>query len=76
MFDVDIVYDAQARRMKGIVEASRKAALHQRDARIAPPEDDSDGKMTLMGALPRILPREMMKREYPIICPRRPMVKK
>ncbi|KAK0587505.1 hypothetical protein LWI29_023996 [Acer saccharum] len=35
--------DAQARRMKGIVEASRKAALRQRDAGIAPPEDDSDG---------------------------------
>ncbi|KAK0603091.1 hypothetical protein LWI29_001300 [Acer saccharum] len=43
LFDVDIVCDAQARRMKGIVEASRKAAIRQRDAGIAPPEDDSDG---------------------------------
>ena len=29
--------------MKGIVEVSQKAALRQRDAGIAPPEDDSDG---------------------------------
>ncbi|KAK0579786.1 hypothetical protein LWI29_031429 [Acer saccharum] len=43
LFDVDIVCDAQARWMKGIVEASRKAAIRQRDAGIAPPEDDSDG---------------------------------
>ena len=42
MFDVDIVSDALARRMKGIVEASRKAVLRQRDAGIAPPEDESD----------------------------------
>ena len=42
MFDVDIVSDAMARRMKGIVEASRKAVLRQRDAGIAPPEDESD----------------------------------
>ena len=37
-----MVCDALARRMKGIVEASRKAALRQRDAGIAPPEDESD----------------------------------
>ena len=42
MFDVDVVCDALARRMKGIVEASRKAALRQRDAGIAPPEEESD----------------------------------
>ena len=42
MFDVDIVCDAQARRMKGIVEASRKEPIRQRDAGIAPPQDDSD----------------------------------
>ena len=41
-FDVDIVSDGLARRMKGIVEASRKAALRQRDAGIAPPKDESD----------------------------------
>ncbi|KAK1576184.1 hypothetical protein Q3G72_011626 [Acer saccharum] len=34
--------DGLARRMKGIVEASRKAVLRQRDAGIAPPEDESD----------------------------------
>ena len=38
-----MVCDALARRMKGIVEASRKAALRQRDAGIAPPEEESDG---------------------------------
>ncbi|KAK0601389.1 hypothetical protein LWI29_023790 [Acer saccharum] len=43
LFDVDIVCDAQARQMKGIVEASRKAAIRQRDAGIAPPEDDFVG---------------------------------
>ncbi|KAK0603152.1 hypothetical protein LWI29_001916 [Acer saccharum] len=37
-----IVSDALARRMKGIVEASRKAVLRQRDAGIAPPEGESD----------------------------------
>ncbi|KAK0573403.1 hypothetical protein LWI29_007589 [Acer saccharum] len=37
-----IVSDGLARRMKGIVEASRKAVLRQRDAGIAPPEDESD----------------------------------
>ncbi|KAK0574245.1 hypothetical protein LWI29_020337 [Acer saccharum] len=42
LFDVDIVSDGLARRMKGIVEASRKAVLRQRDAGIAPPEDESD----------------------------------
>ncbi|KAK0585507.1 hypothetical protein LWI29_029583 [Acer saccharum] len=42
LFDVDIVSDGLARWMKGIVEASRKAVLRQRDAGIAPPEDESD----------------------------------
>ncbi|KAK0570635.1 hypothetical protein LWI29_004190 [Acer saccharum] len=37
-----IVSDALAHRMKGIVEASRKAVLRQRDAGIAPPEGESD----------------------------------
>ncbi|KAK0578741.1 hypothetical protein LWI29_015512 [Acer saccharum] len=43
LFEVDVVCDALAHRMKGIVEASRKAALRQRDAGIAPPEEESDG---------------------------------
>ncbi|TXG66436.1 hypothetical protein EZV62_007711 [Acer yangbiense] len=42
LFDVDTVCDAQARRIKGIVEVSRRVALCQRDAGIAPPEDDSN----------------------------------
>ncbi|KAK0598445.1 hypothetical protein LWI29_034763 [Acer saccharum] len=37
-----VVCDALARRMKGIVEASRKATLRQRDAGIAPPKEESD----------------------------------
>jgi hypothetical protein len=40
---VDVVCDALARRMKGIVEASRKEALRQRDAGVAPPDDKSEG---------------------------------
>ncbi|KAK1552365.1 hypothetical protein Q3G72_015381 [Acer saccharum] len=43
LFEVDVVCDALARRMKGIVEASRKATLRQRDTGIAPPEEESDG---------------------------------
>ncbi|KAK0573858.1 hypothetical protein LWI29_014653 [Acer saccharum] len=42
LFKVDVVCDALARRMKGIVEVSRKAALRQRDTGIAPPEVESD----------------------------------
>ncbi|KAK0584396.1 hypothetical protein LWI29_012524 [Acer saccharum] len=42
LFEEDVVCDALARRMKGIMEASRKAALRQRDARIAPSEEESD----------------------------------
>ncbi|KAK1575900.1 hypothetical protein Q3G72_009348 [Acer saccharum] len=41
LYDVDIVCDVQARRMKSVVEASRKEALRQEAAGIAPPEDDS-----------------------------------
>ena len=37
VYDVDVVCDALARRMKGIVEASRKEALRQQDAGVAPP---------------------------------------
>ncbi|KAK0571702.1 hypothetical protein LWI29_020224 [Acer saccharum] len=43
LFEVDVVCDALARRMKGIMEASRKVALRQRDAGIAPPEEESNG---------------------------------
>lgn len=43
MYDVDVVCDALARRMKGIVEASRKEALRQRDAGVAPPDNKSEG---------------------------------
>ena len=39
---MDVVCDALARRMKGIVEASRKEALRQQDAGVAPPDDKSE----------------------------------
>ncbi|KAK1583644.1 hypothetical protein Q3G72_025792 [Acer saccharum] len=68
LFEVDVVCDALARRMKGIVEVSRKAALRQQDAGIAPPKEESDGSAH------ENLPKEMMRGEYPIMCPRRPKV--
>ena len=40
---MNVVCVALARRMKGIVEASRKEALRQRDAGVAPPDDKSEG---------------------------------
>ncbi|KAK0587002.1 hypothetical protein LWI29_015961 [Acer saccharum] len=42
LYDVDIVCDVQARRMKSMVEASRKEALRQEEVGIAPLEGDSD----------------------------------
>ena len=63
MFDVDVVCDAQARRMKGIVEASRKEALRQRDSGIAPPKDNSDG------STPEDLPDEDEEERVPEYVP-------
>ncbi|KAK0575087.1 hypothetical protein LWI29_033788 [Acer saccharum] len=61
LFEVDVVCDALARRMKGIVEASRKAALRQRDAEVAPPEDKSDERSPENhdeGGVPDYVPEE------------------
>jgi hypothetical protein len=52
--------------MKGIVEASRKEALRQRDAGIAPPEDNSDG------SAPEDLPEGDDEEGCPNMCPRNP----
>ena len=68
VYDVDVVCDALARRMKGVVEASRKEALRQQDAGIAPL------MINLKGALLRTFQRVMMERGCPNICPRKPMV--
>ena len=68
VYDVDVVCDALARRMKGVVEASRKEALRQQDAGIAPPDDKSEG------SAPEDLPAGDDGGGCPNICPRKPMV--
>ena len=42
MFDIDIVCDVQARKMKAVVEVRRKEVLRQKEAGIAPPQGDSN----------------------------------
>ena len=70
MYDVDVVCDALARRMKGIVEASRKEALRQRDAGVAPPDNKSEGSAPEdlpedndEGGVPEYMPEEIHGQE-------------
>ncbi|KAK3222193.1 hypothetical protein Dsin_009218 [Dipteronia sinensis] len=61
--------DAQARRMTGIVEVSRREVKRQQDAGIAPPQGDSDGSSSEdipegdAGDVPDYMPEETQNQE-------------